>query len=97
MHATSNRNSGDVLRGWKAIAEFLGQPVATAQRWAKNSDLPASRQGRYVTASRQQLAKWLGCRQGTVHISSSDDQDLSADLRHSLRQLQRPPKRSRAA
>jgi hypothetical protein len=36
------------LKGWQEIAEFLGQPVSVAQRWAKTG-IPVARQGRAVT------------------------------------------------
>jgi hypothetical protein len=34
------------LTSWKEIANFLGQPIATAQRWAKL--MPVAREGRYA-------------------------------------------------
>ena len=34
-----------VLKGWKDIAEFLGPPVAVAQRWA-GEGMPVRREGR---------------------------------------------------
>src|SRR5438105_14984386 len=46
------------LKGWQQIAKFLGQPVATSQRWAK-SGMPVPRQGRYVTAVPAELNRWL--------------------------------------
>jgi hypothetical protein len=47
----------EALKGWQQIAKFLGQPVATAQRWAK-SGMPVARQGRYVTAVPEDLNRW---------------------------------------
>jgi hypothetical protein len=73
------------LKGWKEIASFLGQPVATAQRWAK-SGMPVTREGRYAVASPDELNAWLGRESGSnqpVHITT-DNADLSADLKHSL-------------
>ena len=46
------------LKGWAAIAKFLGQPMAVAERWAKEG-MPVQRRGRYITASRDELSKWL--------------------------------------
>ena len=72
------------LRGWKTIAEYLGQPLAVALRWAK-SGMPVSRKGRYATASTEDLSRWLGreAKMGApAHISSG--QELGADLRASL-------------
>jgi len=59
------------LKGWRQIAEFLGQPVSTAQRWAK-SGMPVSRQRRSVHASPEELNRWLG------------REDLSTELRRAL-------------
>lgn len=77
------------LTGWPAIAHFLGQPVAVAQRWAKEG-MPVERKGRYMTASRDELSKWLAREAGTrepVHITQTSDSDLLADLRRGLKEL----------
>ncbi len=74
-----------LLKGWKQIAEFLGQPVATAQRWAKTG-MPAHREGRFMVATPEELSAWLGREAGAgqpVHIAT-DNADLSADLRRAL-------------
>ena len=73
------------LRGWAQIAQFLGQPIAVAQRWAR-SGMPVKREGRFMTASREELSRYLGREAGLdvpVHIAS-EDMDLSADLRRAL-------------
>lgn len=78
------------LKGWSEIAKFLGQPVATAQHWAK-SGMPVTRKGRYVYASRDELGRWLGRESGVpgpVHIST-DNADLAADLRRGLSEVRR--------
>jgi hypothetical protein len=80
------------LRGWAAIAAFLGQPVATAQRWAK-SGLPVRRQGRYVTAEPDDLNTWVARQSGAhapVHITGNDD--LRDDLRRGLADIRRRKK-----
>ena len=77
------------LTGWPAIAHFLGQPVAVAQRWAKEG-MPVERKGRYMTASRDELSKWLGREAGSrqpVHITQTTDSDLLQDLRRGLKEL----------
>jgi hypothetical protein len=43
------KDDSDKLRGWQQIADFLGQPVSVAQRWAKSS-MPVTREGRHVQA-----------------------------------------------
>jgi hypothetical protein len=76
---------GDELRGWVQIAAFLGQPSAVAQRWSR-SGMPVSRKGRYVTASKAELSRWLGRESGIdapVHIAS-DPGDLTRDLKRGL-------------
>jgi hypothetical protein len=72
------------LKGWQQIAEFLGQPVSVAQRWAKTG-MPAQRQGRFVTANPDELNKWLGREAGgePLHVATPEA-DLSAELKRGL-------------
>ena len=75
----------DRLKGWTKIAQFLGQPIAVAQRWAR-SGMPVKREGRFITASPEELSRYLGREAGLdvpVHIAS-EDMDLSADLKRAL-------------
>jgi len=75
----------DGLKGWTQIAHFLGQPVAVAQRWAR-SGMPVVRGGRFMTASPEELSRYLGREAGLdvpVHIAS-ESMDLSADLKRAL-------------
>ncbi|PYK17635.1 MAG: hypothetical protein DME56_14880 [Verrucomicrobia bacterium] len=75
----------DRLKGWTKIAQFLGQPVAVAQRWAR-SGMPVQREGRFMTASPEELSRFLGREAGLdvpVHIAS-EGMDLSADLKRAL-------------
>ena len=53
----------ETLKGWKAIAEFLGEPVSVAQRW-ESEGMPVSRAGRSVTSTPEQLNAWLGAGDG---------------------------------
>jgi hypothetical protein len=46
------------LRGWPAIAQFLGMPNSTVHRWAKEG-MPVRRERRNVVASPEQLNQWL--------------------------------------
>src|ERR1017187_2983780 len=43
-----------VLKGWPAIAAFLGHPISVVQRWAK-SGMPVAHEGRRVVAKPQEL------------------------------------------
>ncbi len=75
------------LQGWRDIAAFLGQPIAVAQRWAKQG-MPVRREGRYVTTTAEDLERWLGEESGTrerVHVEAAE-RDLAADLKRSLRE-----------
>ncbi len=84
------------LTGWSAIAKFLGQPVAVAQRWAKDG-MPVRRIGRFMTALPQELSEWLGREAGAkeaVHIVQPSEEDLVRDLRRGLSEA-RGQKRSR--
>lgn len=83
------RGRADRLQGWNAIAEHLGQPVAVAQRWAKDG-MPVRREGRYTVASAEELSRWLGKEAhagGAVHITQEGEQDLAAELRRGLREI----------
>lgn len=71
------------LKGWQKIAEFLGQPVSVAQRWAKTG-MPIAHQGRAVVADPNELNKWLGRESGEpVHVAT-DQMDLSVELKRAL-------------
>ena len=83
--AAKSNAQPDRLKGWTQIAQFLGQPIAVAQRWAR-SGMPVKREGRFITASPEELSRYLGREAGLdvpVHIAS-EDMDLSADLKHAL-------------
>src|SRR6266536_4168817 len=83
--AAKSNAQPDRLKGWTQIAQFLGQPVAVAQRWAR-SGMPVVREGRFMTASPEELSRYLGREAGLdvpVHIAS-ENMDLSADLKRAL-------------
>src|SRR5207245_9262204 len=75
------------LRSWKEIAKFLGQTVATAERWA-HSGMPVTREGRYTVAVPEELNAWLAGESGNkpVHIATNNA-DFSADLKQALRDV----------
>ena len=83
------------LKGWAAIAKFLGQPVPTVQRWATEG-MPLIRIGRYVAASPAELERWLTREAGakeTVHIPSANT-DLLADLKRGLSEARKTHRKS---
>ena len=76
----------ETLQGWKAIAEYLGQPVASAQRWAKDG-MPVQRSGRFVTADAKALDQWIAREShaaAPVHIPRAGERDLVAELQRGL-------------
>lgn len=88
--AKAEERHSDELNGWDQIAGFLGQPRGVAQRWAKEG-MPVARNGRHVTASVRELARWLGRESGRpapVHIAA-DGQDLSNYLRAGLKEVKK--------
>ena len=85
----SRENEGQ-LQGWKDIAAFLVQPVSTAQRWAK-SGMPVKREGRYTTADREELSRWLG-RESHMPAPAriaTNHADLAAGLKESIKAAHR--------
>jgi hypothetical protein len=72
------------LQGWQQIANFLGQPLSVAQRWAK-SGMPVTRRGRYVVASTEELNRWVATESGgePVHVAGKSA-DLTAELKRGL-------------
>jgi hypothetical protein len=72
-----------VLKGWKEIASFLGEPVTVVERWGAQG-MPVRRQGRYVTTTPEELNAWMGRELGKpVHVAT-DETDLTAELKRGL-------------
>jgi len=95
-----NKESGS-LNGWTQIADFLGQPVSVAQRWAK-SGMPVTHEGRRVQASPDELNRWLvGESAGEPVQIATETADLTSELRRGLSFVRKhtPParKKKRAA
>jgi hypothetical protein len=83
LKAPPSKSAG--LRGWPAIAQFLGMPNSTVHRWAKEG-MPVRREGRNVVASPDELNQWLQRTSGEaagVRVATSGV-DLIKDLRASL-------------
>jgi len=80
---SSTKSQPEVLKGWKEIAGFLGEPVSVAQRWATEG-MPVVREGRSVTTTPDQLNEWLarGSKK-PVHIVTPES-DLTAELKRGL-------------
>ena len=73
------------LKGWTAIAGYLGIPVATAHRWVEEG-MPVRREGRFVVAERDQVNAWLGRESHMprpAHVMTKDS-DMAAALKESI-------------
>jgi hypothetical protein len=88
--AKKKTSSVAVLKGWTAIARFLGTSPASAQTWARQG-MPVKREGRFATADPLEVQAWLG-RQShmpkSAHILTGDA-DIVAALKDSISVVKR--------
>jgi hypothetical protein len=73
------------LKGWTAIARFLGIPIATAHRWASEG-MPVRSEGRFTVADREAVSAWLGRESHMpkpAHVMTADA-DMAAALKESI-------------
>jgi hypothetical protein len=73
------------LKGWTAIAKFMGTTPASAQGWAKQG-MPVKREGRFTVANRAEVQAWLGQQSHMptpAHILTNDT-DIAAALKESI-------------
>jgi hypothetical protein len=85
MPKKSADRPAEVLTGWSAIADFLGQTPAVAQRW-HNEGMPVRKEGRFVVANSEEITRWVGTDDGKrkpVRIAS-EEENLAADLKRGL-------------
>jgi hypothetical protein len=83
--AEASPSKSSDLRGWAAIAQFLGMPNSTVHRWTKEG-MPVGREGRKVVANPEELNRWLQRTSGEaagVHVVTPSA-DLLKDLRASV-------------
>jgi phage terminase Nu1 subunit (DNA packaging protein) len=86
-------NALDELKGWQEIANFLGQPISVAQRWAE-SGMPVQKRGRNVYSSRDQLNRWLGRETAGEPVQiATKETDLGAELRRGLSFIRKQSKK----
>src|SRR6478736_828167 len=81
----SQPGSEGPLKGWTAIARYLGIPVATAHRWA-GEGMPVRREGRFTVANRDEVSAWLGRESHMpkpAHVMTADA-DMAAALKESI-------------
>jgi hypothetical protein len=82
----SQNDLSELLKGWAAIAKFLGLTPATVQRWAR-AGMPVRREGRFTVANRAELEKWIAKESGMpkpAHVLTGDA-DISAALKDSIK------------
>lgn len=81
--STKTQAPPESLKGWKQIADYLGEPVSVVKRWASEG-MPITEQGRFVASSREELDTWLGRESGKpVHVVNPET-DLTAELKRGL-------------
>jgi len=82
------------LKGWAAIAKFLGQTPSVAQRWHREG-MPVTIEGRAVSADPAALARWIGTESGKVRPIriAGPRGDLVADLKQGLSYVRGSPKK----
>lgn len=77
--------SSGALKGWTAIARYLGIPVATAHRWASEG-MPVRREGRFAVADHEAVSAWLGRESHMprpAHVMTKDA-DMAVALKESI-------------
>ena len=82
---TKKAAEADKLKGWKAIASYLGISESAAHRWAKNG-MPVQREGRSTVAEPEELRRWVGRESHmpeAAHIVTPET-DISAALKASI-------------
>ena len=80
---TAKAKQPESLNGWQKIADFLGQPVSVAERWAK-SGMPVTHVGRRVQASPEELNLWLGREVSEPVQIATETDDLTSELKRGL-------------
>ena len=94
MAKTKPKDDSGLLKGWAAIAKFLGLTPATVQRWAR-AGMPARREGRFTVANRADLEQWIAKESGMpkpAHVLTGDA-DISAALKDSIKAIRRTGKK----
>ena len=81
---TAKAKQPESLNGWQNIADFLGQPISVAERWAK-SGMPVIHVGRRVRSSQDELNRWLGSESAGEPVQiSTETTDLTSELKRGL-------------
>jgi hypothetical protein len=78
-------SSEEILKGWTAIARYLGIPPGTAHRWA-DEGMPVRREGRSTVADREAISAWLGRESHMpkpAHVMTGEA-DIASALKESI-------------
>jgi hypothetical protein len=78
------------LKGWAAIAKFMGTTPASAQTWAKQG-MPVKREGRFTVADPAEVQAWLGHQSHMpkpAHILTNES-DIATALKESISVVKR--------
>ncbi len=73
----------DTLKGWKQIADFLGEPVSVVKRW-ESEGMPVVKQGRFVSSTPEQLNHRLGRESGKPVQVVTPQTDLPSELKRGI-------------
>ncbi len=83
MPETPGPSDPDLLDGWKAVADYLGKSVRTAQRWRNELGLPvhkpSGREGENVFAFRSELDAWRRRAAARDASGNGDTQESGAE------------------
>jgi hypothetical protein len=83
IDSSKTKNQPEALKGWKEIANYLGERVSVVQRWATEG-MPVTKEGRAISTSPAQLNEWLASvSKKPVHIVTPES-DLTAELKRGL-------------
>ena len=88
--ARKKTSSAPALKGWTAIAKFMGTTPASAQAWARQG-MPVKREGRFTVADPAEVQAWLGEQSHMpkpAHILTNDA-DIAAALKESISVVKR--------
>jgi len=84
-----------ILKGWKEIAEFLGEPVSVVKRW-RAEGMPVAEQGRLVTSSPEELGAWLVRESGKPVQIVTPETDLTDELKRGVAFARRNEKKQKS-
>lgn len=84
-----------LLKGWKAIGEYLGVGASEAERWAAKHGMPVSKAGRGIVADEQELREWIAKQSHMPGpaIVLNREADIAEALQESIASVRRHKRR----